>query len=123
MRISDWSSDVCSSDLHVPRRRAACRGRGPAAGAEAPAQDDRRPRAVLRQGGQDRAYPPDGRDADDLRPGAPCLVVPAGLGAGADRGCTEAPAAAWSEEHKTELQSLMRISYAAFCLQPKTTNH
>src|SRR3546814_9021893 len=30
--------------------------------------------------------------------------------------------AAWrSEEHTSELQSLMRISYAVFCLQKKTT--
>src|SRR3546814_8354337 len=27
-----------------------------------------------------------------------------------------------SEEHTSELQSLMRISYAAFCLQKKTNN-
>src|SRR3546814_5778669 len=27
-----------------------------------------------------------------------------------------------SEEHKSELQSLMRISYAAFCMKQKTTN-
>src|SRR3546814_2934592 len=28
-----------------------------------------------------------------------------------------------SEEHTSELQSLMRISYAVFCLQKKTENH
>src|SRR3546814_2443359 len=28
-----------------------------------------------------------------------------------------------SEEHTSELQSLMRISYAGFCLKKKTTNH
>src|SRR3546814_10617236 len=28
-----------------------------------------------------------------------------------------------SEEHTSELQSLMRISYAAFCLQKKTKSH
>src|SRR3546814_5775163 len=28
-----------------------------------------------------------------------------------------------SEEHTSELQSLMRISYAVFCLQKKNTNH
>src|SRR3546814_3952177 len=28
-----------------------------------------------------------------------------------------------SEEHTSELQSLMRISYAAFCLQKKKNNH
>src|SRR3546814_8904013 len=28
-----------------------------------------------------------------------------------------------SEEHASELQSLMRISYAVFCLKKKTTNY
>src|SRR3546814_4764582 len=28
-----------------------------------------------------------------------------------------------SEEHTSELQSLMRISYAVFCLKKKTTEH
>src|SRR3546814_4429225 len=28
-----------------------------------------------------------------------------------------------SEEHTSELQSLMRISYAVFCLKKKTTSH
>src|SRR3546814_9836607 len=28
-----------------------------------------------------------------------------------------------SEEHTSELQSLMRISYAVFCLKKKTTQH
>src|SRR3546814_10741683 len=32
-------------------------------------------------------------------------------------------AAARSEEHTSELQSLMRISYAVFCLKKKTKNH
>src|SRR3546814_9440206 len=31
--------------------------------------------------------------------------------------------AARSEEHTSELQSLMRISYAVFCLKKKTTNN
>src|SRR3546814_9723365 len=33
-----------------------------------------------------------------------------------------APAAHRSEEHTSELQSLMRISYAVFCLQKKKIN-
>src|SRR3546814_1436620 len=33
-----------------------------------------------------------------------------------------APASARSEEHTSELQSLMRISYAVFCLKKKTQN-
>src|SRR3546814_1351993 len=34
-----------------------------------------------------------------------------------------ASASARSEEHTSELQSLMRISYAVFCLKKKTTHH
>src|SRR3546814_4853816 len=33
----------------------------------------------------------------------------------------ERPESARSEEHTSELQSLMRISYAVFCLKKKTT--
>src|SRR3546814_3046162 len=33
------------------------------------------------------------------------------------------PIPARSEEHTSELQSLMRISYAVFCLKQKTTEH
>src|SRR3546814_8595050 len=36
--------------------------------------------------------------------------------------CTRATAER-SEEHTSELQSLMRISYAVFCLKKKTTQH
>src|SRR3546814_4736246 len=44
------------------------------------------------------------------------------------RGGARAPAvaaapAARSEEHTSELQSLMRISYAVFCLKKKKPNH
>src|SRR3546814_9293091 len=34
----------------------------------------------------------------------------------------QVPEPARSEEHTSELQSLMRISYAVFCLKKKTTN-
>src|SRR3546814_9551131 len=83
MRISDWSSDVCSSDLR--RRRAD----GGAAGCE----------AGRRQGVGDRP--------------AQCRRR---RGPGPFRG-----AGGRSEEHTSELQSLMRISYAVFCLKKKTT--
>src|SRR3546814_1388315 len=33
------------------------------------------------------------------------------------------PAVTRSEEHTSELQSLMRISYAVFCLKKKKSNH
>src|SRR3546814_8710659 len=35
----------------------------------------------------------------------------------------QAETQARSEEHTSELQSLMRISYAVFCLKKKNTNH
>src|SRR3546814_8615330 len=37
--------------------------------------------------------------------------------------CKRCRAPIISEEHTSELQSLMRISYAVFCLKKKTTNY
>src|SRR3546814_10768029 len=61
-----------------------------------------------------------GRDEPDPRPLPEADAVRAELGAIVDR----------SEEHTSELQSLMRISYAVFCLKKKkstirklTTHH
>src|SRR3546814_2553594 len=54
------------------------------------------------------------------------LVVPAGgCGATAVGRPAAGTAAQWprSEEHTSELQSLMRISYAVFCLKKKKLNH
>src|SRR3546814_9704081 len=49
----------------------------------------------------------------------------AGRGAGADgrqrRQCARRAGRGRSEEHTSELQSLMRISYAVFCLKKKKT--
>src|SRR3546814_10214018 len=49
----------------------------------------------------------------------------AALGAGATHRLPPdgAPARERSEEHTSELQSLMRISYAVFCLKKKHRNH
>src|SRR3546814_8966037 len=38
-------------------------------------------------------------------------------------GINPGPIATRSEEHTSELQSLMRISYAVFCLKKKNTNN
>src|SRR3546814_12578825 len=38
------------------------------------------------------------------------------------KACEKAPSANRSEEHTSELQSLMRISYAVFCLKKKKQN-
>src|SRR3546814_9438885 len=114
MRISDWSSDVCSSDLEEAGRRQLCviaQGRAQREGAwrtgEIP-QPHEAPFLAPRIGdGQliardmkRRALPSvGGLDLDQL-------LAPVRLKA-PDR----------SEEHTSELQSLMRISYAVFCLK------
>src|SRR3546814_8160891 len=107
MRISDWSSDVCSSDLfklekEVVRRRADLLERGgivfhlncDVGSAESFAALRRRHDAVLVATGVYKA-----RD----------IKVP-GCGLGN---------IFRSEEHTSELQSLMRTSYAVFCLKKK----
>src|SRR3546814_9147209 len=109
MRISDWSSDVCSSDLrHRARRLAGGVG------------DPRRPR----RGRADAQLHP-GQDGDSRRGRRVG-------GKGKERQMTEQRplgprttpgddfVAARSEEHTSELPSLMRISYAVFCLKQKT---
>src|SRR3546814_6325560 len=93
MRISGWSSDVCSSDLNIGRHRPAAQGFGPASAEHGPHPLGGAIRAVTAAGGQ--------------------CARPSGDGGGT---------AARSEEHTSELQSLMRISYAVFCLKKKTTN-
>src|SRR3546814_2776230 len=95
MRISDWSSDVCSSDLFF---------------------------------GPDRSH----AITQPLHPAQ--LVVELGAGHGIAVGQIDAHHAqaedigfeiarvivlGRSEEHTSELQSLMRISYAVFCLKKK----
>src|SRR3546814_3744697 len=63
------------------------------AGAEAARDHRREARAPAQGRDQDRPHAPDGCNADPFRPR--------------------------SEEHTSELQSLMRISYAVFCLKKK----
>src|SRR3546814_5022511 len=72
-------------------------------------------RCDRREGIQVRA---DDRPLEEGRHGARGRTV--------DGGCAVAPGAAAdaghrSEEHTSELQSLMRISYAVFCLKNKTS--
>src|SRR3546814_8315101 len=109
MRISDWSSDVCSSDLHIhPAIREKIADHGAAIIAEvqaAVAAHDivvvgmginpfpRKARRLLTARGLAHHYLEYGSYLSDWR----------------------------SEEHTSELQSLMRISYAVFCLKKK--NH
>src|SRR3546814_9411643 len=96
MRISDWSSDVCSSDLH------------PRLAADAGGVDQAVLAAVAFEVDRDRVA----RGAGDFRGDHPLLAKDA-----VDQGRLAHVRAARSEEHTSELQSLMRISYAVFCLQ------
>src|SRR3546814_6565456 len=108
MRISDWSSDVCASDLES--------GEGEAAGVHQLVHADHvvgdRPEDDGRQHGRgDEALV---ERAHDVLRGAELHEE------GADDGGEDAGAAEGrSEEHTSELQSLMRISYAVFCLKKK----
>src|SRR3546814_3865091 len=107
MRISDWSSDVCSSDL-LRATQAVRRG----ARAGGTASRDRR--SVLPQAAQD----------DDATGRAPSRIAPPATyeSGGRPRGRPFCSRARRSEEHTSELQSLMRISYAVFCLKKKKHN-
>src|SRR3546814_10261327 len=97
MRISDWSSDVCSSDLLILIFSE-----------------------LVRWGFGDR---PLYLDIPAALGGA--VPLPGGGGYPAYRLAIIAVGlvTARSEEHTSELQSLMRISYAVFCLKKKKNTH
>src|SRR3546814_1496050 len=100
MRISDWSSDVCSSDLRagVGRKLAIRKDvHGECLCRRSPPAHHLICRPVIRI----RIEVVAGRDHLD-----PLLPRPINLR---------------SEEHTSELQSLMRISYAVSCLKKKNT--
>src|SRR3546814_7918974 len=111
MRISDWSSDVCSSDLtDDPQRGQKCWPRyswvapsivTASVGKIAAAKNNAS--WCLRQSRQWQM---------PTRYGWPI----AGIRTSPHR---HRPLTYRSEEHTSELQSLMRISYAVFCLKKK----
>src|SRR3546814_7445141 len=154
MRISDWSSDVCSSDL-TPSRNAGVTGQAAAAGTYS------RPFCFTGQPMTYRIRAARPAEADSLRAienAAGQAFVAVGYGDIAEQEDTAAPALRAaaiagrllvivdatdhpagfilcsdldgdlhvqeldvhrSEEHTSELQSLMSISYAVFCLKKK----
>src|SRR3546814_5947058 len=169
MRISDWSSYVCSSDLkppapgadQIPTRTAKAHNAAPLAERNVvPRMGDRqqqpaRSRRVL-QDAQNRSFGPTGPTTAIASGTPPPLrskssanspIRPASSSI-PDDGSSNAPShgstaiAVWpktssgpsnpqprssmpplpssrSEEHTSELQSLMRTSYAVFCLKKK----
>src|SRR3546814_6831842 len=104
MRISDWSSDVCSSDLGVLNSSTRS-----SAGQRSVSETDIRVAATamrLAASTMVSAVP-------SRRDRRPVLWRSAS---------SAAALVARSEEHTSELQSLMRISYAVFCLKKKKSN-
>src|SRR3546814_7873628 len=124
MRISDWSSDVCSSDLravgiavvifvYVLLFEINGGGSDAVIGLEIDLAGEMRGRVARPSEPEAAVLPQRGGQCD----GQPALV-PGALG---DR-LLNAVGNYRSEEHTSELQSLMRISYAVFCLKNKNTH-
>src|SRR3546814_5571542 len=110
MRISDWSSDVCSSDL-LRIRPLTC-GRTSEAS-----------KALVLPGSSLLSVTVCSRTVTTPTSGGPappcCPPPPHAVISSAMNGVHFFIELARSEEHTSELQSLMRISYAVFCLQQK----
>src|SRR3546814_8699891 len=104
MRISDWSSDVCSSDLKDGTGSFACFS--PAILSLSDCAQERAS-AELKSHKRTQALP----SFAHRRPRGLTLLTEN----------VPSPAPQRSEEHTSELQSLMRISYAVFCLKKKKT--
>src|SRR3546814_10570119 len=103
MRISDWSSDVCSSDLLAAGRKSTLLPSGLEF-----------PRTVPRQQMLRVRLPPLRSPLSQLN--SVFLTVKRQVeGQPPELADTDVR----SEEHTSELQSLMRISYAVFCLKKK----
>src|SRR3546814_4139366 len=100
MRISDWSSDVCSSDLHM----LVITG-----------DDDKS--FVIKHWRQDWEYEPAKILAYSDRNSWAWEDVPERMRTGRWSQTVR------SEEHTSELQSLMRSSYADFCWKKKNKRH
>src|SRR3546814_10746694 len=111
MRISAWSSDVCSSDLpparmaHIDQHARPDIGLEVAIGRRSPVIGIMQRRVAMRARVQRREHAADiHRTAvADHRMAVQCEGR--------------------SEEHTSELQSLMRISYAVFCLKKKNNTN
>src|SRR3546814_6476549 len=115
MRISDWSSDVCSSDLAVTitslREQSISSVRVRVTDCPATACG-RSPSKVTMD--LIVLVLPDGR----TRMASPGFTVPEPIKPENPRK-SRLGRFTRSEEHTSELQSLMRISYAVFCLKKK----
>src|SRR3546814_10413084 len=124
MRISDWSSDVCSSDLNGrqpkhphdhPEHLCAAERQAKLLDCIIHREGIVEPQVVAVSGGEECED-----EATSIEQGsdANLQIVLSQMARRQARKIHDAPR---SEEHTSELQSLMRISYAVFCLK-KTNN-
>src|SRR3546814_10904909 len=111
MRISDWSSDVCSSDLQ-PSQKLIDHSKESACGLGQRKQKSDGDLAHTAQSQTLRVALHAVRRQRDRAPGTTHQSRP-------EPESTTSPRPLRSEEHTSELQSLMRISYAVFCLKKK----
>src|SRR3546814_2606803 len=105
MRISDWSSDVCSSDLLTKLMAEA------SAAGRISATDDATEAVMESEISLISVGTPSGAGGGQSLAALDAVVSSIGQAIRHKR----------SEEHTSELQSLMRISYAVFCLKKKKT--
>src|SRR3546814_3796168 len=126
MRISDWSSGVCSSDLYLIEVNPRASRTVPFV-AKAIGQPVAKIAARVMAGEKLAGFEPFRRDLPYMAvkeavfpfsrfPGADPALSPEMKSTGEVMGIDRTFR---SEEHTSELQSLMRISYAAFCLKKK----
>src|SRR3546814_7594216 len=133
MRISDWSSDVCSSDLDARCAPHIVDGIGIAGIVLGGALRDDVPHVLevrqlrlvelLEHAGLDLAREEAAGRHHDVVAGAARQQLGLEDLVGIEDVVDDADAGFRSEEHTSELQSLMRISYAVFCLKKKNTKH
>src|SRR3546814_7779122 len=120
MRISDWSSDVCSSDLVRFRSIGLFVLTIPAfAGAATPWRKDPMHRTDVIAIGELAART--GVAVSAIRFYEAKGLIASLRSSGGQRRFLRADIR--SEEHTSELQSLMRTSYAVFCLKKKKHNN
>src|SRR3546814_6657539 len=106
MRISDWSSDVCSSDLISAKKAQSILREAPGI-MLVDKREDGGYVTPVECVGDIATYISRVREDSTVENGLTLWCVSDNLRTGR------------SEEHTSELQSLMRISYAVFCLKKK----
>src|SRR3546814_10629493 len=112
MRSCDWSSDVCSSDLPGLDRKAVEKALG-----GVPVEVER----AMELAGRIAPVLADGARGNPRQIKRFINTMMLRLAIAEERGFRDELKR--SEEHTSELQSLMRISYAVFCLKTKTKKY